>query len=142
VTHPAQGFTLVEILITMLIIGVLAAVGVGTFLPFVQRARLDNAAAETGTAIRYAISETRRNNRTVTVTFTGKTLTVKRGTATLRSVELPLAPVLSCRTTCPATYTFAAPFGTSATDFAATFTVGSRSRTIQVRGPLGMVSTQ
>lgn len=142
--RPAPGFTLVEVLLAALFIGLLAAVGVGGLMPFVRNSQVENAAAETGTILRYAISEVRRTNRTLDVTFSGSTVTVKRGTATVRTAQLPLTPTLTCRSTaaCPTTYTFAAPFGTNGMDFAATFTAGNRQRTLLVRGPLGSVSTQ
>lgn len=141
---PTSGFTLVEILITIAIIGILAAVGFVSFMPFIERSRLDNAVAEAGSSVRYAVSEARRNNRTITLRIDGTTMTVSRDTTTLRSVTLQLTPALTCRSTstCPTTYTFSAPFGTSQMDFALAFRAGTRTRELFVRGPLATVSAQ
>ena len=137
-----QGFTLVEILITLAVVGILAAVGFNSLLPFLNRTRVENAAAESGALVRYAISEARRNNTTLTLSVSSNVLTVKRGTTTVRTTTLPLTPTLTCRTTCPTTLTFTAPFGRSDLDFKLAFQQGTVSRVLWVRGPTAMVTLQ
>ncbi|RJF75275.1 prepilin-type N-terminal cleavage/methylation domain-containing protein [Deinococcus cavernae] len=141
----SSGFTLIEILVVIAIIGIFVTLGLVSMRPFVEIARLENSAADIAAMTRYATGEARRSNTTLTLTIdaTAKKATVKRGTTVLQERTLMQTPTLTCRTApCPAAFTFSAPFGFSAGDFKVSFSSGSRTKTVYVRGPNAMVAVQ
>lgn len=66
----SKGFTLVELLIAIVIIGILAAVGVPSFQALMDKKRLQGAADNVLADLRYVQSESVKQNRDITVTFT------------------------------------------------------------------------
>lgn len=141
----ASGFTLVEMLVVLGIIGVLLAVGAVSLQGYRQRLLLQNDAMNAVSTVKYALDTVRKDNRGVTLQITGATLLVKRGTATLRTVALENTPTVTCNGTCPTgnTFTFAAPYGRSTQDFALAFRrAGMPERKLWVRGPAALVRLQ
>lgn len=65
--HPAKGFTLLELLVTLAVAGILLTVGVPSFASFIQGQRLKSAASELSYALLFARSEAIKRNADVTV---------------------------------------------------------------------------
>jgi type IV fimbrial biogenesis protein FimT len=65
--HPAVGFTLLELLVTLAIAGILLTLGVPSFASFIQGQRLKSAASELSYALLFARSEAIKRNADVTV---------------------------------------------------------------------------
>ncbi len=64
---PAQGFTLVELMVTVAVVGILATVAVPSMTGFVNTSRLAGASEELTASLQMAKSEAVRRNRPVTV---------------------------------------------------------------------------
>lgn len=145
--HQA-GFTLMELLITLAVIGVVAAISLSSLSAQMQRSRLDNAALASGTLVRAAITTARRTSTNVNLNYANNVLRVEQGgVVTLR--ETIGAVTLRCRppgdtglpitTPCTWPVVFTAPYGSATQDFELVFTAGARTRTLQVTGPAGTV---
>jgi len=65
-----KGFTLVELLIAIVIIGILAAIGVPSFQALMDKKRLQGAVDNVLADLRYVQSESVKQNRDISVTFT------------------------------------------------------------------------
>ncbi|UQN05418.1 type II secretion system protein [Deinococcus sp. QL22] len=138
-----QGFTLIEILVVLAIIGIFAAIMAPSLMGYQRSLQMQQEAQEAAGSFRYAVAQVRRHNTNATVIISGNTMQVKRGAVLLRQVAFMKPPVLKCQTSpCPAQFTLNAPFGRLSNDFSLKFSHGSRERTLMVRGPLGMVSLE
>lgn len=67
VATPAQGFSLIELMVTIAVAGLLAAVAVPSMVGFVNTSRLASASEELSASLQLAKSEAVRRNRPVTV---------------------------------------------------------------------------
>lgn len=65
-----QGFTLAELLVAIVVIGILVAIAVPSFQSFLDKSRLVGAADNLLADMRYAQSESLKQNQDITVTFT------------------------------------------------------------------------
>lgn len=68
---PARGFTIIEMMITVVILVILIAVGIPSFRDFILVQRVKNASFEVFAALALARSEAVSRNNTVTITPTG-----------------------------------------------------------------------
>lgn len=68
--HKQAGFTLVELLIAITIIGILLAIGLPSFQQTIDKSRLVGAADNLLADMRYAMAESTKRNIPITVTFT------------------------------------------------------------------------
>ena len=68
--YKQPGFTLVELLIAITIIGILLAIGLPSFQQTVDKSRLVGAADNLLADMRYALTEATKRNIAITVTFT------------------------------------------------------------------------
>lgn len=101
----AQGFTLLEVLVVLGVLGILLAVGVPSFLGAMQRQRVAHAAQQLAQDIEAARAEVKR-------TGTCAAVSVEAGTAT--SYRIDRYSGSTCSGT-PSTRTFTLPAGTQLT---------------------------
>jgi prepilin-type N-terminal cleavage/methylation domain-containing protein len=69
-----QGFTLIEILITIALTGILAAVAAPSFVSWLENKKIDDVAASVEGAIKEAQSTSIRRNQTCTLNITSRTV--------------------------------------------------------------------
>ena len=74
--HPSQGYTLIEILVVLGILGILLGIGFVSLIGFMNRTRAGEAAAELASGLRAAGSRALTTSEGVTVNFidAGRTL--------------------------------------------------------------------
>jgi type IV fimbrial biogenesis protein FimT len=73
-----QGFTLIELMITIAILGVLAMAGIPELASYLGNSKLRESANTVAAAVSLARSEAIKRNSTVSLTVSGSTLTVLR----------------------------------------------------------------
>ncbi len=71
----SQGFTLIELVIILFIVGILSAISVPSFLGLLNRAKVNNAVAQVQGALQEAHREAVRKSKSCTVTLTTTTVT-------------------------------------------------------------------
>ena len=108
--RPARGFTLIELMVTVTIVGVMLGIGIPSFRDFIATQAVKSAATEMATAMLLARSEAIKRNSDVTVApLSGTTWTtgwtVKVGTTLLLTKEAP-ANVSISSTTATTSITF------------------------------------
>lgn len=142
----SQGFTLIETLVVIAIVGILAAIGLLSYLSYQDRARVDEAAASISQLVSVATAHARKQSSIVTITInpTTRLVEARSGTITLYSRTLALTSMtLSCRvtacTTATNTFTLQAPGGGFPEDLAFTLTSNARSQDLKVTGPSALV---
>lgn len=89
-----QGFTLVELIITVTILGMFSAIAIPGFTIFVNNSRLQTTGNELASLLQYARSTAAQNNATYITCISSNIWTVKKGSACsstvdLRSYEVP-----------------------------------------------------
>lgn len=94
--HPAEGFTLVELLVTMSVLAVMSAIALPSFQQFMAENRAQGKAVELAAALKTAQTEALRRNREVVFTLTSSvdpsnTLAGNTDGKSWASVTLPLA---------------------------------------------------
>lgn len=139
---PTAGFSLIELLVILAFLGAILAVGAYSLQGYRHRLDVQNDLLTAAQTVKYALATVRKDNRSVTLQVDARTLRVKRGTDTLRTVTLVNTPTLTCSGTCPTsnTFTLAAPYGLSAQDFSLTIArSGLPQKTLLVRGPAALV---
>lgn len=86
-----QGFTLIEMLVIVVIIGIMSAISVPSFLASLNRSKVNDGVAKVRGALQEAQREAIRKSRTCTVTFTTSSITgpcLVTGTRTLKDEVL------------------------------------------------------
>jgi type II secretion system protein H len=72
-----SGFTLVEMAVVLVVMGIALAVTVPSFRGSMRRARYDRAASELQSDLRLAVSQSRASGRTLRLSFTPNSYTVQ-----------------------------------------------------------------
>jgi len=104
----ARGFTILELMITVTIAGILAAFALPSFTYTIQNGRVKTAASDIHSTLMYARSEAVKRNDNVVVSGISGGWQVMHGTTVLYTKnDLPTAVQISCKTTpCPSSITF------------------------------------
>jgi len=97
-TRPAQGVTLIEVMVAIAIVAVLAAAAVPSFVTTIGRSRLDGAMSTLSVDLQYTRSEAvrRRSAATLTVAADGASYTVSYtnpvtlAEVNLKTVDMPI----------------------------------------------------
>lgn len=153
-THNRQGFTLLELLVVMAILGILLALANMSYAGFVQSSRVKEASIFVAQRLARAQTQAKRENRRWSFQIVNAS-TFRTGpvAGTLMDVALPLGTQFSAATvTAAATLSYDPPYGarsdyqTSGTAVPA-FTIeatanASKARTVKVVSLLGQVVIQ
>jgi type II secretory pathway pseudopilin PulG len=133
-------------LVVIAIIGILAAIGIQSYLSYRDRARVDGAAAAVSQLVSVATAHARKQSSVVTIRINPTTRLIQAltGTTTLYSQTLALTSMtLTCRqaacSTGTNTFTLQSPGGGFPDDLAFTLTSNGRSQNLKVIGPSAMV---
>lgn len=86
VCSPPRGFTLIELVVAIAVLGILAVVAAPAIGDYVATQRLKGAAEELQTDLQFARMESVQKNSVVTVTLASTGYTVARGATTVKSV--------------------------------------------------------
>jgi type IV fimbrial biogenesis protein FimT len=84
----ARGFTLIELVVAMAVLGILAVVAAPAFSEYFATQRLRGAAEELQTDLQFARMESVQKNAAITVTLAGTGYTIAQGATTIKSVTL------------------------------------------------------
>lgn len=113
VQRRQSGFTLIEILVVIAIVGILMSLGIVNYIRNVQAAEVRDAAALITSQLRQARAQAQKDSVDMKMSWNAAGqygLAPASGTATLR--DLPKGVRLRCKTTCEgSSVTFGAPFG-------------------------------
>ncbi|THF88382.1 type II secretion system protein [Deinococcus sp. KSM4-11] len=114
----AAGFSLLELLVVLAIVGILATIGSANYLKWINTSRADAVAAEVGRLLEKASSKVRTTNQDVTFTLdaVAKTIDLSQGGVSFsKTPPLDVTSIgLTCRPDCLTTSTVikaSAPFG-------------------------------
>ena len=93
-SKQSKGFTLVELIIAVTILGIFSAIAIPNFTSFVSNSRLQTTSNELASLLQYARSTAAQNNATYITCISNSIWTVKKGnacssTTDLRSYEAP-----------------------------------------------------
>ncbi|MBC7728700.1 MAG: GspH/FimT family pseudopilin [Microbacteriaceae bacterium] len=96
-----RGFTLIELVVALVVVGVLMGQAVPSFFESTARARLQGAINELAIDLQYARSEAVRERAPVTLTVaaSGASYTITNITGTLKAVTLPTGVTLTADAT-------------------------------------------
>ena len=144
------GVTLLELLMVLAIIGILAALGISSYLRWAQRAQVDAAVAEVQRIVTQAKARVRTTNQDITLRVDTAARTITLIQAAGYSAVFPVGAsslglcqrtVVGGSETCTATttVTLKAPFGTLATDLLFTVSLPSVSRDAYLLGPTALL---
>ena len=85
--HLGAGFTLIELMVTVAVVAVLAAIAIPSFTDSLARRRLEGAANELSTDLQFARSQAVSNNANITLSTTASGYTIA-GAQTYRTQAL------------------------------------------------------
>jgi type IV fimbrial biogenesis protein FimT len=84
-----RGFTLIELIVAMAVLGILAAVAAPAIGEYLATQRLKGAAEELQTDLQFARMESVQRNTAVTVTMSGTGYRIRQGGTDIKVVTLP-----------------------------------------------------
>lgn len=144
----SRGMTLLELLVVLAIIGIIAGIGVMTYVSWINSMKAEAAAAEFGRMVDRAKARVRATNRDVTITVTPTTGTIQLsevvppatsattfGTSTLDAT----VTAMTCRPACTTTVNVYAPYGNLDRDVKLTLNVSTKIRDVYALGPTGLL---
>jgi type IV fimbrial biogenesis protein FimT len=99
-----RGFTLIELIVAMAVLGILAAVAAPAIGEYLATQRLKGAAEELQTDLQFARMESVQRNASITVTLASTGYTIAQGATTIKSVTLGSGSNVSAGTTMVATF--------------------------------------
>lgn len=99
-----RGFTLIELIVAMAVLGILAAVAAPAIGEYLATQRLKGAAEELQTDLQFARMESVQRNAPVTVTLASTGYTIAQGATTIKAVTLSGGSNVSAGTTMVATF--------------------------------------
>ena len=99
-----RGFTLIELMVTVAIIAILAALAGPSFREYLATQRLKGAFTELSTDLQFARSESVQKNAAITATFAASGYTIAQGATTVKTVALGNGNSFSGGTGMVATY--------------------------------------
>lgn len=152
----ATGFSLLEVLVVVAILGILAGLGVSSYLTWTQTMRVQAAVSEVQRVFTRARARVRITNHDVYVTLDAatRTFTLYQGSGPAApptwSATMPVEAStlsLACRITCPsvasgrAYATLLAPYGALRHDLKLDVVVAARRRTVYLLGPTALLKT-
>lgn len=142
-----SGFTLLELLAVMAILGILFAIGTISYLPYRDRVLLDQASVDVNNAFTRASTYVRKTSRNATISIRKSTyeITVTGGSGEILSKStMPLTSLnlscrlISCSTATTVSQVLIAPSGVLTDDLSFTLTRNSRSKVLRLLGPSAM----
>ena len=83
-----KGFTIIELVVTLAIIAILAAIAAPSFREYLATQRLKGAITELSTDLQFARSESVQKNAAITATFAAGGYTIAQGGTTVKTVTL------------------------------------------------------
>lgn len=128
--HRKNGFTMIELLIGITIMGILLALAIPSFSDLIARRRLDGIATELSTDLQYARTQSISTNANVSLVASATGYVI--GTAKTITLDTRCSLSVVSPATLPITVTFEPNRGTTGADFSISIACSSTEATLRV----------